>query len=101
MTQVKVATTQHVESWLKLEQPEIKQLATRSDELGKLASVTFADRQATPHPKNYELRSALADLLSHPKQIESALNRYNQAIEKSRSDEVSIITHQCNQGFPN
>ncbi|EGR4116339.1 hypothetical protein ACNKV7_000460 [Vibrio cholerae] len=78
----KVATTQHVESWLKLEQPEIKQLATRSDELGKLASVTFADRQATPHPKNYELRSALADLLSHPKQIESALNRYNQAIEK-------------------
>ncbi len=34
----KVATTQHVESWLKLEQPEIKQLATRSDELGKLAA---------------------------------------------------------------
>ncbi|ENM5749017.1 hypothetical protein [Vibrio mimicus] len=78
----KVATAQHVESWLKLEQPEIKQLATRDDELGKLASVTFADRQAVPHPKNYELRSALADLLSHPKKIESALNRYNQAIEK-------------------
>ncbi|MDP4492596.1 hypothetical protein [Vibrio sp. AH4] len=78
----KVETAQHVESWLKLEQQDIKQLATRSDELGKLASVTFADRQAAPHSQNYELRSALADLLSHPKQIESALNRYNQAIEK-------------------
>ncbi|MGL4829295.1 MAG: hypothetical protein ACRCXG_08325 [Vibrio sp.] len=78
----KVATAQHIESWLKLEQPEIKQLANRDDELGKLAKITFADRQAAPHPKNYELRSALAELLSHPKKIESAMDRYNQAIEK-------------------
>lgn len=78
----KVATAQHVESWLKLEEPEIKQLTARGDTLGKLANMTFNDRQAAPHPKNYELRSALADLLSHPQQIESALNRYNQAISQ-------------------
>ncbi|NAW67998.1 hypothetical protein CAG54_02265 [Vibrio sp. V27_P1S3P104] len=79
----KVATSQPIESWLKLEQQEIKQLATRDDELGLSAKTTFDDRQNKPHEKNYQLRSAFAELLSHPKQIEPVLNRYNQAIAKA------------------
>ncbi len=78
----KVATSQPVEAWLKLEQQDIKVLASRSDELGKIAKVTFDDRQAKPHENNYDLRSAFAELLSHPKQIDTALNRYNDAIAK-------------------
>lgn len=78
----KVATTQAVEAWLQLEQKEIKVLASRSDELGHLAQVTFADRQAKPHEKNYQLRSAFADLLSHPTKIETALKRYNASIKQ-------------------
>ncbi|KOO03644.1 hypothetical protein [Vibrio nereis] len=78
----KVATQQPVEAWLQLEQKDIKTLASRSDELGQLAKVTFNDRQAKPHENNYDLRSAFADLLSHPTKIDSALKRYNQAISK-------------------
>lgn len=77
----KVATEQPIEAWLQLEQHDIKQLATRDDELGKIAKTTFDDRQSTPHEKNYELRSAFAELLSHPKQIDTALQRYNKAIK--------------------
>ncbi|MDA0147444.1 hypothetical protein [Vibrio sp. LaRot3] len=76
----KVATERSVEGWLQLEQKDIKALAKRDDELGKIAEQTFADRQSKPHPKNYELRSALADLLSHPSKIDKALQRYNQSV---------------------
>ncbi|MGF1755064.1 hypothetical protein L4C33_15895, partial [Vibrio makurazakiensis] len=77
----KVATEQPIEAWLQLEQKDVKQLSTRDDELGKIAKTTFDDRQSTPHEKNYELRSAFAELLSHPKQIDTALQRYNKAIK--------------------
>ncbi|WP_394125755.1 hypothetical protein [Vibrio hepatarius] len=83
--QTKVATEQPVEAWLQLEQKDIKVLASRSDELGQLAKVTFGDRQAKPHEKNYELRSAFADLLSHPTKIDSALQRYNSSIKQLES----------------
>lgn len=83
----KVATAQPVEAWLKLEQHDIKVLASRSDKLGQIAKTTFDDRQAKPHEKNYELRSAFAELLSHPKQIEGALNKYNEAIAKTEKIE--------------
>ncbi|EGU48064.1 hypothetical protein VII00023_17544 [Vibrio ichthyoenteri ATCC 700023] len=76
----KVATQKPVEAWLQLEQKEIKALAERDDELGQIAAKTFADRQAVPHKQNYELRSAFADLLSHPTKIDEALQRYNTAI---------------------
>lgn len=76
----KVKTNQSIESWLQLEQKEIKALAANKDELGKIAKVTFDDRQSQPHKKNYELRSAFADILSHPKDIETPLNAYNQKI---------------------
>ncbi|KGY12107.1 hypothetical protein NM22_12555 [Vibrio tubiashii] len=79
---VKVATNQPVEAWLQLEQKDIKVLASRSDELGQVAKVTFEDRQAKPHEKNYQLRSAFADLLSHPTKIDSALKRYNASIKQ-------------------
>lgn len=78
----RVATELPVEAWLKLEQHDVKQLASRSDKLGEAAQKTFTDRQSTNHEKNYELRSAFADLLSHPQKIDSALNKYNQSIEK-------------------
>ncbi|MCW8344742.1 hypothetical protein MD535_01710 [Vibrio sp. ZSDZ65] len=80
--QNKVSTERPIESWLQLEQKDIKILSQRNDELGKIAATSFADRQATPHQQNYELRSAFADLLSHPKKIDSALNKYNDAITK-------------------
>jgi len=83
--QTKVATEQPVEAWLQLEQKDIKVLASRSDELGQLAKVTFGDRQAKPHEKNYELRSAFADLLSHPTKIDTALQRYNSSIKQLES----------------
>ena len=79
----KVATGQSIEAWLKLEQKDVKDLASRDDALGKLAAQSFDDRQSTPHPKNYELRSAFAELLSHPDKINSVLSRYNEAIKKA------------------
>ncbi|WP_114764317.1 hypothetical protein [Vibrio rhodolitus] len=81
----KIALQKPVEAWLQLEQKEIKILASRSDELGQIAAKSFADRQSKQHPKNYELRSAFADLLSHPTKIDSALKRYNSSIAKVES----------------
>ncbi|OCH15439.1 MULTISPECIES: hypothetical protein [unclassified Aliivibrio] len=74
----KVKTNQSIESWLQLDQKEIKTLASNNDALGKVAKVTFDDRQSQPHKQNYELRSAFADILSHPKEIDAPLNAYNQ-----------------------
>jgi len=78
----KVATEQSVERWLQLEQKDIKELAQRDDELGKAAKLSYEDRQAPPHQDNYQLRSAFADLLSNPKQINESLQRYNAEITK-------------------
>jgi hypothetical protein len=77
----KIATSRSIESWLQLEQTEVKQLSMRDDKIGMLAQATFSDRQATPHEKNYELRSAFAELLSHPKKIDTALSKYNEKME--------------------
>ncbi|ASI91176.1 MULTISPECIES: hypothetical protein [Vibrio] len=83
----KVATERSIESWLQLEQQDVKALAQRNDMLGKAAAKSFADRQAKPHEQNYDLRSAFADLLSHPKKIDTALNKYNSAIQKVEKTE--------------
>ncbi|WP_264877186.1 hypothetical protein [Vibrio agarivorans] len=81
----KIATEQPVESWLSLKQSEVKTLTERNDNLGEVARTTYQDRQAKPHAKNYELRSAFADLLSHPTEIQPLLNKYNQSIEQIQS----------------
>lgn len=78
----KVAIDEQVESWLKLSQADVKTLSQRDDELGKIAKTTFDDRQSPPNDKNYELRSAFADLLSHPSNIKPALDKYNQSVAK-------------------
>ncbi|MGR6861139.1 hypothetical protein [uncultured Aliivibrio sp.] len=78
----KVKTNQSIESWLQLDQKEIKTLAANNDALGKVAKITFDDRQTQPHKQNYELRSAFADILSHPKEIDAPLNAYNETISK-------------------
>lgn len=78
----KVATNRSIEAWLQLEQTDVKALTKRNDELGKLAKETFHDRQTKPHEKNYELRSAFAELLSHPQKIDTALSKYNAQIEQ-------------------
>ncbi|MUI53636.1 hypothetical protein [Aliivibrio fischeri] len=82
----KVKTNQSIESWLQLSQKEVKELASHDDELGKIAKATFDDRQSQPHKQNYELRSAFADILSHPKTIDAPLKAYNQ-----KMSEISII----------
>lgn len=70
--------SQPVESWLKLTQQDVKRLSMQDNELGEYAKKAFSDRQSKPHPKNYELRSAFADLLTHPGDIDKPLNAYNQ-----------------------
>ncbi|MGF1687024.1 hypothetical protein L4C36_10050 [Photobacterium japonica] len=67
-----------VESWLNLTQSDIKELSTQESALGQAAKLAFDDRQSKPHAKNYALRSAFAELLTHPAQIEQPLNAYNQ-----------------------
>jgi len=76
----KVKTNQSIESWLQLDQKEIKSLSMKDDALGKVAKITFDDRQAPPHKQNYELRSAFADILSHPKEIDAPLKAYNKTM---------------------
>ncbi|WGW01522.1 hypothetical protein QF117_12115 [Vibrio sp. YMD68] len=78
----KLSTAQSIESWLQLDQADIKALTQRDDALGEAAQLTFSDRQNAPHEKNYQLRSAFADLLSHPKQIDNVLQKYNRSIAK-------------------
>lgn len=67
-----------VESWLNLNQQNIKMLAEQDTALGNAAKQAFNDRQSNPHEKNYALRSAFADLLTHPGKIEIPLDDYNQ-----------------------
>lgn len=69
---------QPIEGWLKLTQQDVKNLAQQDNELGRFAKKSFDDRQSKPHPKNYELRSAFADLLTHPGNIDKPLNTYNE-----------------------
>ncbi|MCW8327784.1 hypothetical protein MD588_03105 [Photobacterium sp. SDRW27] len=70
--------TQPVESWLKLTQQDVKALSQQDNELGQFAKKSFNDRQSKPHPQNYELRSAFAELLTHPGNIDKPLNAYNE-----------------------
>ncbi|MDA9556009.1 hypothetical protein N9R79_00705 [Vibrio sp.] len=77
----KVDTDRDVESWLKLSQEDIKTLSSRTDVLGEKAKLTFDDRQSKPHEKNYELRSAFAELLSNPSHIQPALEKYNVSMQ--------------------
>ncbi|OOF21602.1 hypothetical protein [Salinivibrio sp. IB872] len=66
-----------VESWLQLTQEDVKALSQSSLPPAKLAKEVFEFRQGEAMEGNYALRSALADLLSHPKEIDTALNQYN------------------------
>ncbi|OBU41979.1 hypothetical protein [Photobacterium damselae] len=68
------------ESWLTLTQQDIKLLSQQENELGKVAQLSFADRQAPPHAQNYQLRSQFAELLTHPEKIAPSLNAYNETI---------------------
>ena len=80
--------SQSVESWLKLTQQDIKALSAQQGNLGDYAKKVFEDRQSTPHPKNYELRSAFADLLTHPDEIDKPLKAYNRQM-------IAIAATQC------
>ncbi|WP_318520725.1 hypothetical protein [Photobacterium leiognathi] len=71
-----------VESWLKLSQQDVKTLSQQNTTLGQTAKKAFNDRQTKPHPKNYELRSAFADLLTHPADIKQPLNTYNEKMQR-------------------
>lgn len=80
---IKVSTELDVESWLQLSQQDIKALSERDDKLGKVAKASFEYRQAKPHPQNYEFRSALAELLSHPNKIQPVLDAYNTSVQQA------------------
>ncbi|WP_028025403.1 hypothetical protein [Enterovibrio calviensis] len=78
-----------VESWLSLTQEDVKALSQSQGELADVAKKVFEFRQSQAHEGNYDLRSALADLLSHPKEIEVPLERYNkemQALSQTQCD---------------
>ena len=70
-----------VESWLKLSQEDIRKLSLTSTPISGAAKEVFDFRQGKAHADNYALRTAFADLLSHPKKIEEPLGTYNQKIE--------------------
>ncbi|MGF1737750.1 hypothetical protein [Photobacterium satsumensis] len=75
----KLALSLPVESWLNLTQQDVKALSEeQGSELGEAAKLAFDDRQSKPHPQNYALRSAFAELLTHPGNIEKPLNAYNE-----------------------
>ncbi|KXF80949.1 hypothetical protein [Enterovibrio coralii] len=71
-----------VESWLNLTQEDVKALSQSSTPLAPQAEKVFNFRQGEAHKGNYDLRSALADLLSHPKEIEVPLQKYNGEMQK-------------------
>ncbi|KDM91563.1 hypothetical protein [Photobacterium galatheae] len=79
--------SQSIESWLKLTQQDIKSLSEQQGALGDYAKKVFEDRQGAPHPKNYELRSAFAELLTHPDDIDKPLKEYNQQMSAIASTE--------------
>ncbi|OAN17710.1 hypothetical protein A3K86_01970 [Photobacterium jeanii] len=87
--QSRLDLSQSVESWLKLTQVDVKALSEQDSELATFAKQAFEDRQSKPHPKNYELRSAFADLLSHPGEIEKPLQEYNSKIADLESIECN------------
>ncbi|PSW21334.1 hypothetical protein C9I98_05185 [Photobacterium sanctipauli] len=78
----KLDLNQPIESWLQLSQQDVKALSEQDTELGRIAKLSFDDRQSKPHPKNYELRSAFAELLTHPVEIEKPLTEYNDKMNK-------------------
>ncbi|WP_087016088.1 hypothetical protein [Thaumasiovibrio subtropicus] len=67
-----------VESWLTLDQAEIRALSESQHALSDDAKAMYELRQAKPHKQNYQLRSAFADLLSHPDKIDGPLKSYNE-----------------------
>ncbi|AMG31988.1 hypothetical protein AL542_17695 [Grimontia hollisae] len=71
-----------VESWLSLTQEDVKTLSSSNGELADAAKKVFEFRQGKAHEGNYDLRSALASLLSHPKEIDVPLKQYNDAMSK-------------------
>ncbi|MFD2176807.1 hypothetical protein [Veronia pacifica] len=77
-----------VESWLTLTQEDIRKLSLTSTPISPDAKAVFDFRQGKAHEGNYELRTALADLLSNPKEIERPLRAYNDSIAK-------ITNHSC------
>lgn len=71
-----------VESWLNLTQEDVRALSISNSELTDAAKKVYEFRQGKAHEGNYDLRSALASLLSHPKEIDAPLKQYNDAISK-------------------
>ncbi len=68
---------QSVESWLAFDQEKIRDIANSDHPLALEAKKVYELRQSKPHQQNYELRSAFAELLSHPGNIDEPLTSYN------------------------
>jgi hypothetical protein len=77
----KLHLNQSVESWLSLTQEEISNIAKSQSPLATKAKAVFDERQNN-HPDNYKLRAQFAQLLTDPKKIKSALDRYQSALAR-------------------
>lgn len=70
-----------VESWLNIDQEQLKNISESNTELTPLAKEIDAFREKNRYKNNYKLRTALAELLSRPANMQAALNTYNQQIK--------------------
>ncbi len=77
----RIPLTLPVESWIALTQTEIKTLSQQSNALTPYAQRVFANRQAKPHPQNYQLRTMFALLLTQPQLMKNPLMTYNEKIK--------------------
>ncbi len=84
--------TQAVESWINLSQKDIQVLSEGTSPLADSAKSVFDFRQQKVHESNYALRSAFADLLSNPDEIQAALGQYNAEIQHINQLQCDLIS---------
>ncbi len=66
-----------VESWLNLDQEKLEHSQGLDPALTPLATELHALKEKDRHKNNYKLRTAFAELLSKPANMQAALNTYN------------------------
>ncbi|MGL4855358.1 MAG: hypothetical protein ACRDDP_08655 [Plesiomonas sp.] len=78
----RLALDKSVNEWLSLDEESEKKLSSQSSEFAALNEQVFNDRVVKPNPQSYALRSAFAELLTHPENVREGLESYNRSMEK-------------------
>ncbi|MGL5006664.1 MAG: hypothetical protein ACRC53_04625 [Plesiomonas sp.] len=78
----KLALDKPVNEWLSLDEESEKTLSNQNSEFARLNTQVFNDRVVKPNPQSYALRSAFAELLTHPENVRIELDNYNRAMKK-------------------